>query len=75
ICNTTRKNKAANLAIKCRKIAEKWINFITRSIHTISPSALDEVENLRLKMVTVYNLDDQAEESIYKLHLRIQLVW
>ncbi|CAF1612201.1 unnamed protein product, partial [Rotaria sordida] len=53
ICNTTRKNKAANLAIKCRKIAEKWINFITRSIQTISPSALDEVENLRLKMVTV----------------------
>ncbi|CAF3726694.1 unnamed protein product [Rotaria sordida] len=53
ICNTTRENKAANLAIKCRKIAEKWINFITRSIQTISPSALDEVENLRLKMVTV----------------------
>ncbi|CAF4209199.1 unnamed protein product [Rotaria sp. Silwood2] len=53
ICNATRVDNVVNLAIKCRKIGEKWIDLISKSIQTISPSALDEVEKLRLKIVNV----------------------
>ncbi|CAF2822529.1 unnamed protein product [Rotaria sp. Silwood2] len=53
ICNSTREDKVVNLALKCRKFGEKWIDHISKSIQIISPSTSDEVEKLRLKMVTV----------------------
>ncbi|CAF3743066.1 unnamed protein product [Rotaria sp. Silwood1] len=53
ICNTNMENKTVNLILKCRKIGEKWIDLISKSIQTTSPSALDEIEKLRLKMITV----------------------
>jgi hypothetical protein len=53
ICNSTKEIQVADLAIKCRKIGEKWIDLISASIQTISPSAFHEAEKLRLKMVNV----------------------
>ncbi|CAM4959090.1 unnamed protein product [Rotaria socialis] len=53
ICNSTREDKVVNLAMKCRKTGEKWIDLISICIQNVSPSAFDEIENLRLKMVNV----------------------
>jgi hypothetical protein len=52
ICNPTRERTVADLALKCRRIGEQWINLISASIQTIS-SVIPEIEKLRLKMVTV----------------------
>ncbi|CAF3342468.1 unnamed protein product [Rotaria socialis] len=53
VCNSTREEKVADLALKCRRIGEKWIDLISTSIQTISSSRFDEIENLRRAMVTV----------------------
>jgi hypothetical protein len=53
MCNATREDKATDLALKCRRIGETWIDMISASIQTISSSRFDEVENLRLSIVTV----------------------
>ncbi|CAF3595516.1 unnamed protein product [Rotaria sp. Silwood1] len=53
ICNSTRQNKIVDLAIKCRRIGEKWIDLISKNIQTISSSAFNEIEILRLKLVIV----------------------
>ncbi|CAF4951884.1 unnamed protein product, partial [Rotaria socialis] len=52
VCNSTREEKVADLALKCRRIGEKWIDLISTSIQTISSSRFDEIENLRRAMVT-----------------------
>ncbi|CAF1052665.1 unnamed protein product [Rotaria sp. Silwood1] len=46
VCNSTREDKVTDLALKCRSIGEKWIDMI-------SISGLDEIENLRLTMMTI----------------------
>ncbi|CAF1334201.1 unnamed protein product [Rotaria sordida] len=53
ICKSTRVDQTADLAMKCRRVGEKWINLITESIQTISSSAFHEMEKLRLKIVNV----------------------
>ena len=53
LCNSTKEERAVQLAMKCRRIGEKWVDLISKSIHTVLPSCFNEVEELRLKMVTV----------------------
>ncbi|CAF3964773.1 unnamed protein product [Adineta steineri] len=53
ICNSTKENEVIRLVKKCRKIGEKWVDLITESIRTISRSAFDEIEKLRLKVINV----------------------
>ncbi|CAF5191014.1 unnamed protein product, partial [Rotaria magnacalcarata] len=53
ICNSTREGKVVNLAIKCRRIGEKWIDLISETIKFTSSPDFSEVENLRLKLVTI----------------------
>ncbi|CAF4169552.1 unnamed protein product [Rotaria sp. Silwood2] len=53
ICNATREHEVANLAIKCRRIGEKWIDLISETNQSIYSSAFNETENLRFKMVTI----------------------
>ncbi|CAF1340953.1 unnamed protein product [Rotaria sp. Silwood1] len=53
ICNSTREDKVANLAIKCRRIGEKWIDLISETIQSMYSLAFNEAENLRLKMATI----------------------
>ena len=52
VCNSTRQSRAASLAIKCRRIGEKWLDLITTCIQKTSSSAYDDMTKLRLKMVT-----------------------
>ncbi|CAF3462404.1 unnamed protein product [Rotaria socialis] len=53
ICNSKREEKVVNLAIKCRRIGEKWIDLISETIKFTSSPDFNEIENLRLKMVTI----------------------
>jgi hypothetical protein len=53
VCNSTRQDKVTDLALKCRHIGEKWIDLICESIQTVSLSEFDQVENLRLNIVTI----------------------
>ena len=53
ICNSTRESQVADLALKCRRTGEKWIDLISTSIQTVSPSTFNEAEKLRLKIVNV----------------------
>ena len=53
ICNVTKASEVANLALKCRRIGEKWINLISDTIQKASPSAFNEVQNLRTKLVNI----------------------
>ncbi|CAF1186849.1 unnamed protein product [Rotaria sordida] len=53
ICNSTREDRIANLAIKCRKIGETWIDLISENIQILSSSASNEIEKLRLKLVII----------------------
>ncbi|CAF4870104.1 unnamed protein product, partial [Rotaria sp. Silwood2] len=53
ICNSTRQDKIADLAMKCRRIGEKWIFLISKNLQIVLSSALNEIEQLRLKMVTI----------------------
>ncbi|CAF1228031.1 unnamed protein product [Adineta steineri] len=53
ICNPTKEDKTADLARKCRKIGEKWVDLISATIQTVSPSDFDEVNKLRLKLVNI----------------------
>jgi hypothetical protein len=53
ICNATRENKVADLALKCRRVGEKWIDLISESIQIISSLDLIEVGKLRDKKVAI----------------------
>ncbi|CAF3079040.1 unnamed protein product [Rotaria sp. Silwood2] len=53
ICNSTRQDKIADLAMKCLRIGEKWIYLISEDLQIVLPSTFDEIEQLRLKMVTI----------------------
>jgi hypothetical protein len=53
ICKSTREDRVVDLAIKCRQIGEKWIDLISKSVQTVSPSAFNEMKDLRLKMVHI----------------------
>ncbi|CAM4909258.1 unnamed protein product [Rotaria socialis] len=53
ICNSSKQNKIVDLAIKCRRIGENWIDLISKSIQTVSCSAFNEIEKLRRKIVIV----------------------
>ncbi|CAF1027813.1 unnamed protein product [Adineta steineri] len=53
ICNSSKVDKIVNLAKKTRRISENWIDSITKTIQTISPTAFDEVERLRIKMINI----------------------
>ena len=53
ICNSTRQDQVAWLAMKCRRHGERWIDLISENIQTISSSAFSEMETLRLKRVTI----------------------
>ncbi|CAF2053870.1 unnamed protein product, partial [Rotaria magnacalcarata] len=44
ICNSTREGKVVNLAIKCRRIGEKWIDLISETIKFTSSPDFSEVE-------------------------------
>ncbi|CAF1315107.1 unnamed protein product [Rotaria sordida] len=53
ICNPTRKTLLIKLALKCRKIAEKWIELISENIHNPSSVEFDKVETLRDKLKVI----------------------
>ncbi|CAF0917324.1 unnamed protein product [Didymodactylos carnosus] len=53
LCNSTKEIEGAELALKCRRIGEKWIDLICTSIQTVPSSCFAEVEKLRFKMVTI----------------------
>ncbi|CAF4500750.1 unnamed protein product [Rotaria sp. Silwood2] len=53
ICNSTRQDKIADLAMKYRRIGEKWIFLISKNLQIVLSSARYEIEQLRLKMVTI----------------------
>ena len=53
ICNGTPEGKVAEFAKKCRQTAEKWIVLISQALQSMDSSALDEAQQLRLKMVTI----------------------
>ena len=53
ICNSTREEKVTNLALKCRRIGEKWIDMISARIQKISPLNIEQVENLRLNIFII----------------------
>ena len=53
ICNTSKKNEIADLALKCRRIGEKWIELILESIQMVSSSDLIEGGKLRNKIIII----------------------
>ena len=53
ICNSTIETRVVALALKCRQIAEEWINLISKSIRAISSSNANEIIKLRLKLITI----------------------
>ncbi|CAF4364351.1 unnamed protein product, partial [Adineta steineri] len=53
LCNSPREDELTNLALKCRRIGEKWIDLISSNIQMISSSEFDKIENLRLNIVMI----------------------
>ncbi|UJR12234.1 hypothetical protein I4U23_016411 [Adineta vaga] len=53
ICNSSKVNELIDLIRKSRQIGENWIQLITKTIQTITPTAFDEVERLRIKMINI----------------------
>ncbi|CAF1024726.1 unnamed protein product [Adineta steineri] len=53
LCNSTREDELTNLALKCRRVGEKWIDLISSNIQMISSSEFDKIENLRLNIVMI----------------------
>ncbi|CAF4438759.1 unnamed protein product [Didymodactylos carnosus] len=53
ISNRGKQSQVADLALKCRRTGEKWIDLISQSIQTTSTSAFAEIEELRLKIVNI----------------------
>ncbi|CAF5096967.1 unnamed protein product, partial [Rotaria sp. Silwood1] len=53
ICNSTRKEQMTNSVLKCRKIGEKWIELISKTIQNSSSSDSDKINALRDKIVII----------------------
>ena len=53
ICNITRKDQVRILVLKCRNMAEKWIELILESIHKPSGTECEKLDALREKIVVI----------------------
>lgn len=53
ICNVTRKSQVGSMVLKCRSMAEKWIELILESIHKSSATECDQLNVLREKIVVI----------------------
>ncbi|CAF0949279.1 unnamed protein product [Adineta steineri] len=65
ICNSTKKTQMIDLALKCRKTAEKWIELISENIHNPSSLECDKIETLRDKLKII----GQAGLLTFSLHI------
>ncbi|CAF5128178.1 unnamed protein product, partial [Rotaria sp. Silwood1] len=64
ICNSTRKEQMTNSVLKCRKIGEKWIELISKTIQNSSSSDSDKINALRDKIVII-GITNLLTYSIY----------
>ncbi|CAF4444796.1 unnamed protein product [Rotaria sp. Silwood2] len=53
ICNNTKINQVTELVLKCRHIGEKWIELILNTIQNSSSNDLDQMNQLRDKVVII----------------------
>ena len=53
LCNDTREDEVAKLALKCRRTGEKWLDLISVSIPTISRVGFEKVQDLRRTMSSI----------------------
>ncbi|CAF4475702.1 unnamed protein product, partial [Rotaria socialis] len=53
LCNKKKEIEVAKLALKCRKIGEKWIGLIYKNIQALTLSGLIEEMKLRDKMINI----------------------
>ncbi|CAF4969960.1 unnamed protein product [Rotaria sp. Silwood1] len=53
ICNNTKINQVTELAMKCRRIGEKWIELISNTIQNLPSNDLDQINQLRDKIVII----------------------
>ncbi|UJR11152.1 hypothetical protein I4U23_015333 [Adineta vaga] len=53
ICNSFKEDKVAQLARKCRRIGERWIDLIRKTTESMSSTIFNQIEKFRIKMIHI----------------------